>query len=55
MSSEIDIKRELRSVTLVFGAIMVSNGMVAYLPTVEPWMLIVGGLGLTQIAMKYMR
>lgn len=55
MPPEIDIKRELRSVVLVFGAVMTSTGLVAYLPTAEPWMLIGGGLGVTQIAMKYMR
>ena len=55
MPPEIDIKKESRAVLLVFGAIMVSNGLVEYLPTVEPWVLIIGGLGVTQIAMKYMR
>ena len=55
MPPEINLKKELRSVTLVFGAIMVSNGFVAYLPTVEPWMLIIGGLAVTQGALKYMR
>ena len=55
MSPEININKELRAVVLVFGAIMVSNGLVAYLPTVEPWMLIVGGLGVTQLALKFMR
>lgn len=55
MPHEINIKKELRAVVLVFGAVMTSTGLVAYLPTAEPWMLIAGGLGVTQLAMKYMR
>ena len=53
MSQNIDMKKELRSLGLVFGAIMVSNGLLAYLPTAEPWMLILGGLALTQGAIRY--
>ena len=53
MKSDIDVKKEMRSLGLVFGAIMVSNGLLAYLPTAEPWMLIVGGLAVTQGAIRY--
>ena len=53
MKSNIDMKKEIRSLGLVFGAIMISTGLLAYLPTGEPWMLILGGLAVTQGALRY--
>ena len=53
MNSNVDMKKEIRSLGLIFGAIMVSNGLVAYLPTVEPWILILGGLAVSQGAVRY--
>lgn len=53
MKSDIDVKKEMRSLGLVFGAIMVSTGLLAYLPTAEPWMLILGGLAVSQVSLRY--
>lgn len=53
MKPNINIKSTIRDLGLVFGAIMVSNGLIAYLPTIEPWMLILGGLAASHISLNY--
>lgn len=52
-SKTIDIKTTIRGLGLVFGAIMTSHGLIAYLPTAEPWMLILGGLIASHISLNY--
>ena len=42
-----DSKKVARDVVLVFGAIMTSNGLTAFLPSVDAVYLVIGGILIT--------
>lgn len=50
---KVDAKKQVRDIAVVFGAIMTSHGLTAYLPVdMSPVLMVVGGLVVTAVAME---
>lgn len=51
----VDINPEatVRDIGIVFGAVLTSNGMTAYVPEVQAYWLVLAGLAITKVAMSW--